>query len=925
MYTFRLLTHFGARSGLRSFKYHRLATVINHVCRHLHQGQHFSVLGTQNVVHSKDAWSRRYTSQISIKYKVVLDRVKNLNVPQVESTDCKRNVLDFVSFYYNHENQTGQKTVDTSMSIMDLYQIHIIRRFNGFIPQIQEHLTKSDSFKKLLETLPDHIENISITDQIDIYMGLELLGVSDTNLTMSLLFCNFYKEDSIGMLELAKINAIFSCKSISVFHMKSVIMPKFRYLLKNNSICNHEDCKALALMLQNGYHLNDFSSYIVACNQMFKYADQFNDIDLTLKILRAVFSCGIRFKFYDALQEHQYLFSSLGKLLYWLQLQIETLTSSQIVDFLSEFQTSSVKWINLNYPKIWQCVCKRANICIKEILSGNLMLEEKVNYLYLMSAMTARATGFFPEQEEIMYMMNKTIPGANLKTIYQLCSLTYTLNKVACGPRAPLNQYTLNLAKKLLHIINSQPTYFFEIDGVKMLECLKNLLHTRLSFNEALLDFDTYLLWLLESGHACPRQNFFNICRCSIPILGYKMPIFVKDEIKRLISESYGGSDWNYIIEVLKGIDSTTIFSKRNFKYFEDILRLITIKLQHERLDATTVFLLVHKINFLMYNNLNINHFRKAVADQIIIEKFPLWEQMLKKRVASYISETNANKLLEIVFKRHMSGNPVRGDSVEVFSLLIHMFYEMSRRPKKKYLLEKLSRDVYDNNFDNSHNSMFMIVFLHVLCCLGIYLDPYIQKVFSKNYLEKLNAQLAKELPHKQMAFMSRFAGLNKKVVLHRQELNIPWICGDTLNDVHPYFTLKLHPTVSYANVELHLNILLGYSFVMPNVKAQYGIYIDFELYLDSTNEPVVYEMAKKMENSKSDIQKIAVNISRRTLKEYLAEDPEEISMFNANMIKDLNAVGYKAVLIQGHEWHPLSFEERQDFLKEKIFKRTEK
>lgn len=922
MYTFRLLTHFGAWSGLRSFKFHRLATVINHVCRRLHQGQHFSVLDTQNVLHSKDTWSRRYTSQISSKYKVVLDRVENLNVPQVESADYKRNVLDFVSFYYDHENQTGQNAVDTSMSIMDLYQIHIIRRFNGFIPQIKEHLTKSDSFKKLLETLPDHVENISITDQIDIYMGLELLGVSDTNLTMSRLFCNFYKEDSIGMLELAKINAIFSCKSISAFHKKSIIMPKFRYLLKNNSIRNHEDCKSLALMLQNGYHLYDFSSYIVACNQMFEYADQLNDIDLTLKILRAVFSCGIHFKFFDALQEHQYLFSTLEKFLYRLQPQIETLTSSQIVDFLSEFQTSSVKWINLNYLKIWQCVCKRANICIKEILSGDLMLEEKVNYLYLMSVITVRATGFFPEQEEIMDLMNKTIPGANLKTIYQLCILTYTLNKVDREPEAPMNQYTLNLAKKLLYIINSQPTYFFEMDGVKMLECFKSLLHNRLSFNEALLNFDTYLLWLLESGHACPRQNFFNICRYSIPILGYKMPIVVKDKIKRHISESYGGSDWNYIIDVLKGIESTTIFSKRNFKNFEDILRLITIKLQHERLDAITVFLLVHKINFLMYNNLSIELFRKAVAGQIIIE-FPLWEQSLKKRVASYISETNANKLLEIVFSRHISGNPVRGDSVEVFSVLIHMFYEMSRYPKKKHLLEKFSRYVYDNNFDTSHNFMFMIVYLHVLCCLGIYLDPYIQKVFSKNYLKKLDAQLAKELPHIQMAFMSRFAGLNKEVVLHRQELNIPWICGDTLNDVTPYFTLKLHPTVSFYNVELHLNILLGYSFVMPNVRAQYGIYVDFELYLDSTNEPVVYEMAKKMENSKSDIQKIAVNISRRTRKEYLAVDPEEISVFNANMIKDLNAVGYRAVLIQGHEWHPLSFEERQDFLKEKIFKRT--
>ncbi|KAJ8305584.1 hypothetical protein KUTeg_016129 [Tegillarca granosa] len=682
--TMFITQQFGSRQVLTSFKFRHLATSLNHVCGRLHQKND----DTKNVLPSKYIWSRNYKSQTFKEFNEGFDMLEKLIVQEKESADYKKNIINLLSFYYNFENKIGQNEVDTSILIMDLYQRQVLRRSNDFIPKIGKHLAQSEDFKKLLETLPNHIENISIADQLDNYIGLLLLGVQETDSSMNHLFCNFYKTDSeLGLSEVAKMAAIFRHKTRSDIPIKTIVLPKFKYLLKEQSIHNQGDCKNISLILQNGEDL-DFESKVEASKQMLSDADQFKDIDLVLQMLNAVFSCGVlKWDNYKNKREIDPLFYLLKKYLIWLE--------------------------------------------------------------------------------------PHSLPESNLKTLYHTCFIFAALRSMDVGPTYYINSVIKICTAQLLRVLHSEPAFFVEMDGVHILDCLEYLFNPKSGPNPMLLEFAPYIAWLLRSGHVCHTRTFFKACKFSIPLLGHIMPLEAKQRI------------WDFVLSV----------------------------------------------------NASRTHHLAYVIEGALLAF------VINKKAIGYADK-------------------------------------MSRYPKDKQMLEEFS-----------------------------------QKIFSEEYLAKIDQYLESLDKFWKKEMLVLFAALNKEVVLHRKHLNIPWISDhildvDILNSFGVNKKLCLKETVPLSEVEVYLKSLLGGSaFLKSKVKGKYGVDIDFELYLNSTNEPMVSETVKRVDHSKKDVEKVAVHISRETVNEYLADDPEEVSMYNSVIIKDLKALGYRVELVQGHKWYALIFD----------------
>lgn len=259
---------------------------------------------------------------------------------------------------------------------------------------------------------------------------------------------------------------------------------------------------------------------------------------------------------------------------------------------------------------------------------------------------------------------------------------------------------------------------------------------------------------------------------------------------------------------------------------------------------------------------------------------------------------------------------------MDVAATQILAFAYMSRYPKEKRRLEKNSRDVFDKHFDSIPLNQCCKYLLY-LCYLGIYLDEYLQRVFNVSSLAKLDENVDKKSNLYKQLDLILFAKLNREVVLHRKELNIPWISGHIVEtaDMQVDKELVLDGNVDLAEIKKYLvHLLGGTTFFQSNVIAKYGVPVDFEFYLNSANEPMVYEEAKIMDHTKADIQKVALNISREATNEFLAENVHDLSVNNCNMTKDLRALGYRAVLIQEHDWNLTKPEERCSFLKKMVF-----
>lgn len=931
MYSLRFITQqFGSRQVLTSFKFRHLATSLNHVCGRLHQKND----DTKNVLPSKYIWSRNYKSQTFKEFNEGFDMLEKLIVQEKESADYKKNIINLLSFYYNFENKIGQNEVDTSILIMDLYQRQVLRRSNDFIPKIGKHLAQSEDFKKLLETLPNHIENISIADQLDNYIGLLLLGVQETDSSMNHLFCNFYKTDSeLGLSEVAKMAAIFRHKTRSDIPIKTIVLPKFKYLLKEQSIHNQGDCKNISLILQNGEDL-DFESKVEASKQMLSDADQFKDIDLVLQMLNAVFSCGVlKWDNYKNKREIDPLFYLLKKYLIWLEPHVKNLTSSQISDFFTEFKKYSVSWLALNNPKIFKSFSTRISICSEEVLSGDLTFEEKMNYLHTLQSFYFKRIGKTTKKEQTIFpLICQSLPESNLKTLYHTCFIFAALRSMDVGPTYYINSVIKICTAQLLRVLHSEPAFFVEMDGVHILDCLEYLFNPKSGPNPMLLEFAPYIAWLLRSGHVCHTRTFFKACKFSIPLLGHIMPLEAKQRIWDFVL-SVNASRTHHLAYVIEGALLAFVINKKAIGYADKVIRQVSNGLLLQKLNTGALSVIIFNLKhlpiltpYVSESTSSFTDLKKTIANQIVIDDNNL-HVFMGHAVLPFVSEKNANIILKKNCKKYNANLYVQKSSLNMLLSFLFMFYKMSRYPKDKQMLEEFSQKVLSKNFPTLSLDLCFL-YLLLLCYLDIYLDQYLLKIFSEEYLAKIDQYLESLDKFWKKEMLVLFAALNKEVVLHRKHLNIPWISDhildvDILNSFGVNKKLCLKETVPLSEVEVYLKSLLGGSaFLKSKVKGKYGVDIDFELYLNSTNEPMVSEMVKRVDHSKKDVEKVAVHISRETVNEYLADDPEEVSMYNSVIIKDLKALGYRVELVQGHKWYALSNEERYDFLKEKIFKK---
>lgn len=865
-------------------------------CRHLaswhqHQEHKYSVLDTQNRKHIKHIWSRSCNTKVL--NKVEWDRLENVN--ELESADCKKNIVDLVLCYYDPVG-TGQHAGDTSMSILDLYQIHTVKQYYDLIPEVQKHLDKSDGFQKLIEILPNHLENISIADQLDIYMGLELLGVPETNLTMNHLFCNFSKPKSIsGLSELAKMVAIFKSSNISKIHVQTIIAPRLYSLLKNISLNDHDDCKNFALFLKNR-NLNCSPRLLIQSNiKMLSILNHLNDLDLMLKVLNAIFSTLYLYRSEDL--KNQFFLTMLKRSLDLVEPDIEKLTSSQVAEFLSDLNHTSVNWFNLHSPHFWKRMCYRTTKCVEEVLSGDLSIEEKNTYLYRVKVFGADI--FTIKQKEIMDLFKKNKPTSNLEILKRQYYILQCIHSIGELQAVHHRNLFLNLNNQFRNILNFQK----EIDLQETFKIMDSLLIHSVKLrcsSQIMFSHFGFLEKLLASGHACSTDRFFDMCKFGVPVLGEKLSLNAKNRIRDFFSCTDFDEKLIGIGRMLSGASYINEFHGHGRDHYaKEILKLATITLQNKKMNNTKIMKLAHSLRSIPSKRRDpiINGLIKVIADKLEYDDFTDTSFAMAK--LEFLSEKNANRILREDINAFEY--PLDVVLTQIFAL-----NHISRYPKNKDILQMFARNVFNKYFDQMPIGQLHRYLLY-LCNLDIYLDRYLQEVFSVKFLAKFDTYLeSKPNLYLKLPYLVTFARLNRAVVLYRPVLNIPWVCEHIVKEFDMQFDiLGLNRDVSTLAVQNILETSLGgKAFFKANVTAEYGVVVDFEFFLNSANKPVAYDEAKQMDHTKTDIQKVAVNIGRELKNEFLAEDVHGLSVYNSNMTKDLSALGYKVVSIQRCNWN---------------------
>lgn len=480
------------------------------VSRHLYIAKSLDVWNDKRVpVVYKYEQLRSVSSRVSAKLKTIPGI---LEIQHMEPKECKRVIFHLISACLSLEEQTGHND-DQFMILYGEYKKS--EKFNHLkcLQKNQEEVLKMESFQVFLEWLPIHFDNMGVEDLIDIFGGLLLLGVPETDLLMTRLFCKFWGPDvELGISEIAKLAAIFDGNFNSRHILQfGFVAPAMISVLGTLSSYDRNDLIYLSRLMNQPcikVYPEIMDTYFRLVSDAIKKTDFYDEVDGVLTIINGICDC---FK-HEFVLKHK--LSPDSEAIYG-----EIVTRLGKLDHqLSERQVTSIL-PNICYAYLKTCTGSFSNSKLHYDFFKNFrVFPTEMQTQILMNADLFDGICSVFDQQGIMgsikfdnNYLSEIIKRADELTLLNVCQvLVFVENKEFTG-------FTYNLKTKvkvrlldLLHARfsntrNAGATNFQKIPYYPYFEILDILQNTKFPSKDRcvgfMVDFKPYLVEWLESGY----------------------------------------------------------------------------------------------------------------------------------------------------------------------------------------------------------------------------------------------------------------------------------------------------------------------------------------------------------------------------------------------------------------------------------------
>lgn len=262
-------------------------------------------------------------------------------------------------------------------------------------------------------------------------------------------------------------------------------------------------------------------------------------------------------------------------------------------------------------------------------------------------------------------------------------------------------------------------------------------------------------------------------------------------------------------------------------------------------------------------------------------------------RIFHYHDYEFCEKLQDFVLNKNTE------DTIGGIAKVINHCYLLNHACNPKII--SLFHEVFEKNV-NSLNLNKKIFDLGTLCKVNVYPEEHITTLFSsENRAEIANLQKENE------AVRAVFNVLNRSIILNCPHLKVPFI-GLTRE-------LQTMP-ILMEDLKKSLDNVLGDGFYKSNTILPYNIHLGVEAFLTSDGKAVAYDVGKKMKDPS--LQRLGIILLSRRSFCLLSDEP--VGNIHT-IIKHLQKLNYKAILILEKEWETLKTDEdKNNYLRGKIF-----
>ncbi|KAJ8310139.1 hypothetical protein KUTeg_012004 [Tegillarca granosa] len=842
------------------------------VSRHICQAKHLDILNDQCKPVTYFL-SRSYCSHTSGNLQKISDMLDALNLEQIESKECRNIIFNLLEVCVNAED----RTFEGKDSFFVIYFIFHKRQSLNFLDfqKHQKHTLELTKFQKFLETLPDHLETMSVEDMVDIFGGLAMLGIPKTNFVITQLLLKILNpEVQLGLSEIAKLLLIFQDN----FHFSHIIKFTFLYptlksCLTNLSSYDRDDLKYLSYLMEKSMidtYPELLNIYMKIISEVFKDKQFKKDADCLSDALKGLSVFFFQGKGDQKKAHSPQLVEAYINLMEMFVPVIDQLSFKHLSQVVGKMRVDgSLNVLDQKRPELCRILDEKLRTNFEELMVSDMPVREKMKYM----ARLTRADFKLPNKSGINRTFLSMIPNADE---HLLLSIVYLWKHEHLFENSSLKPLFLSAKTRLLellhekqHVINpDKPPSNFHINPfypyINTIEALQRAVmrrrfHFMADFQlknpmDFFVEFKPYLAMCLQSGQACNNDVFSRVCEVAIPIFGNEIS---QDTMKRI---------------------EDIIFSKKGVKNAQRILRGSLYIPSGNNISLTIELNIKTAINEEIYSGSEIVDLISAGMEGkgLLKSKIQLTRFFARKLetlkgieksllpVVTYnmdaiLSEKMANRVLKYYVK-HFNSLTLGQKPGSILLTLLRAFFTLSRLPEHTEELREISKHMLDTYLGNGLSASNSYQMLHYLCHFGIYFDEHLQEVFSSAWFDKL-FDVISNLPS--YAKTSTF-----------------------------YFTLH--------------HVLGGDEYFKTGVPIEYELLIDFEYFVDSNKMPVNYEEAKKMDLTKSDIKKCAVYCGRPRNRELMAKDKDAVSVDSAQKILHLRTLGYQVAFIHKPDWMSL-------------------
>lgn len=316
---------------------------------------------------------------------------------------------------------------------------------------------------------------------------------------------------------------------------------------------------------------------------------------------------------------------------------------------------------------------------------------------------------------------------------------------------------------------------FIDIRGSSILKFLTEMPSQNEDFKLQMKDRMTDLL---KSSHLYCIDQTFRVCGFLIPncYTHGSLPIFVLNRLKEQMPQA-GHKNLQYLMYSFNKVhEPRTMEFHTDFQSIsEDVMKRAKVVLKEQRSFRLAIevleFSYFHRSPILRYNSEEISEILKYIPEWMsnitlmnvtfslnYLKDFNFYDESMLYSFEEYVIKCKENIRMHYLYR--------------ISSLMFQMGYEPKHEEFWKILIEKLEEE-----FDGLLPYQQILCVL-LLCKYEIYLQKFISKIFSLEYLQKLDIWLQENKENKITCTLTerKLMMLNRYLVIECPELRVPWI-----------------------------------------------------------------------------------------------------------------------------------------------------